>query len=151
MSEQENIQMVRRTFEYFNNHKPDLADQYLADNVKIEAPGVQGTMTKDQNRMYNKRFFDAAPDLHFDVGDIIAQGDKVAASWVVHGTHRAPLTVPGGGTIPATNRPFTMPGCTIAEIHNNLVTRQQIYWDQVTFLTQLGLVTQEDLMQRAGR
>ena len=149
MSEQENIQIVRRTFEYFNNHKPDSVDQYLADNVRAEAAGAQGTMNKDQNRMYNHRFFDAAPDLHFDVGDIIAQGDRVAATWVVHGTHKAPLALPDGGSIPATNRTFSVPGCTVAEFRNNLVIHQQVYWDQVSFLTQLGVINPQEMMQRA--
>ncbi len=149
MSEQENTQIVRRVFEYFNSHNPDAADQYLTDDVRVEASGAQGVLNKDQNRTYNRQFFDAFPDLHFDVKDIVAQGDRVATSWVVRGTHTAPLTMPNGDSLPPTNRKITVPGSTFIEFHGNKVTRQQIYWDQVTFLTQLGVITEQDLASMA--
>ena len=151
MSEQENIQIVRRTFDFFNSHKPDSADQYLAENIQAEAPGVPGPMNKAQIHTYNHRFFDAFPDIHFDVGDIIAQGDRVCATWVSKGTHTAAFTLPTGTSIPPTNKKVSVSGCTVVELRNNLVTRQQIYFDQVTFLMQLGLMTEQDLTQRTNR
>jgi predicted ester cyclase len=80
---------------------------------------------------------DAFMDLHFDLKDIVAQGDKVAVSWIAKGTHGAPLRTPTGDSIPATNKKVTLPGCSIVEIRNSLITRQDIYWDQVKFLMQL--------------
>ena len=151
MSEQENIKIVRQFFENFNNHEPDANDVYVANDARTEAAGAPGVMNKDQSRMYNHRFLDAFPDLHFDVKDIIAQGEKVAATWVAKGTHKAPLAGPGGESIPATNRSVSTPGCTVVEFRNNLVVRQEIYWDQVQFLTQLGLISEQDLVSRNRR
>jgi steroid delta-isomerase-like uncharacterized protein len=151
MSEQENIQITKRVFDYFNSHNPDAGDQYLADDFRSEATGAQGMLDKDQNRMYNHRFFDAAPDLHFDLKDVFAQGDHVAASWVVTGTQKAPLALPNGDSIPPTNRTFSVPGCSILEFRGNKVSHQKIYWDQVTFLMQLGIMTEQDLMSKARR
>jgi len=53
--------------------------------------------------------------------------------------------------VPATNRKVTVPGVTIAEVRNNKITRQTITWDQMTFLMQLGLVTEQDVMAMTRR
>jgi steroid delta-isomerase-like uncharacterized protein len=151
MSEQENIQMTRRVFEVFNNHNPDAADQMIADDLRSEATGAQGMLNKEQNRMYNHRFFDAFPDIHFDVQDIVAQGDRVAATWMVTGTHKSPLALPTGDSLPATNRNISVPGCTVLEFRGNKISHQKIYWDQLTFLMQLGVMTEQDMMSRAKR
>jgi predicted ester cyclase len=90
--------------------------------------------------MYTQLFLEAFPDLHFDIKDVIAQGDKAAVSWVAKGTHTAPLKTPGGDPIPATNKKVTVPGSTIYEFRHNLIARQEIYWDQVAFLAQLELL-----------
>jgi len=148
MNEQENIQIVRKTFDNLNKHNVDVNDQMIAENAKFEATGAPGTMTRDQGRMYVSSFVNAFPDIRFEVKDIIAQGDKVAASWVVKGTHKMPLTTQSGSSIPPTNRSVTVPGCTFYELRNGLITRQEIYWDQVTFLTQLGVVSEQQLLNR---
>jgi len=152
VSEQENITIVRKWFDNLNSHKLDHNDQFLANEVRVEATGAPGVMDRDQGRNYNRQFLDAFPDLHFDLKDIIAQGDLVAVSWVAKGTHKAPLTYASTGySLPPTNRMATVPGCTITEIHNNKIVRQSVYWDQVTFMTQLGVLTEQDIMSSMRR
>jgi steroid delta-isomerase-like uncharacterized protein len=151
MSEQENIQIARKTIDNFNKHDPDANDQYLANDVRVDAAGSTGSMNKEQTRMYYHQFFDAFPDIHFDLKDTIAQGDKVAVVWVAKGTHKAPLVTLTGQSIPATNRTVVTPGVTIVEFRNNMVVRQEIYWDQVAFLTQLGVLNPQELVSRAKR
>lgn len=145
MSEQDNLTIVRRVIEGFNSHNIEPTVQYLADSVKSYDVGTPELMNKEGIRRYNQRFLDAFPDLHFDTKDLIAQGDKVALSWVARGTHKAPFQLPSGDTIPATNKMVQIPGVTLCEIRNGMIVRQDIYYDQVTFLTQLGLLTPQDL------
>jgi len=151
MSEQENVQIARKTIENLNQHKPEANDQYISDDLRGEAAGFAGVMNKEQNRMYTQQFIDGFPDLHFDLKDTIAQGDKVAVVWVARGTHKAPLATPTGETIPPTNRSVTTPGVTVLEFRNNMVVRQDIYWDQVAFLAQLGVLNPQDIASRARR
>ncbi len=145
MSEQDNLNIVRKLIDGFNSHNLETTVQYLADNVKGYDPGTPEPMDKQEIRRYNQRFLDAFPDLHFDLKDLIAQGDKVSVSWVARGTHKSPFKLPTGETIPATNKTVHVPGVTVGEIHNGMITRQDIYYDQVTFLTQLGLLTPQEL------
>ncbi|RPJ50816.1 MAG: hypothetical protein EHM21_04155 [Chloroflexi bacterium] len=151
MSEQENIKIARQYTENLSKHTNDANRTLLADDVRTDASGERQAMNKDQTLMYNERFLSAFPDLHFDVKDIIAQGDHVVTTWVASGTHTKPLSLPGGGSLPATNRKASVPGVTVATIRNNKITHQMITWDQVSFLMQLGLMTEQDLMAMARR
>lgn len=152
MSEQENINIVRRWYDNFNSHKLDLNDQLEANEVRVEAAGAPGVMNRDQARAYNRQFVDAFPDIHFDLKDIVAQGDLVAVSWVAKGTHKAPLTYASTGySLPPTNRTATVPGSSIFEIRNNKIVRSSGYWDQMTLFTQLGVLTEQDIMSAMRR
>ena len=151
MSEQDHVQVIRKIFDLYNSHNLDGIDQYLAGDVRSEATSATGMLNKEQTKMYNRRFLDAFPDLHFDLRDVIAQDEKVAVSWVAKGSHTAPLVMANGDRIPATQRMVTMPGHTFCEFKNNLIVRQQILWDQISFLMQLGLVKEQELISRMSR
>ncbi len=148
MSEQENITVVRKIFDGLNSHDLDIVDKYMASDVKTEAPGAPGLMDKQKDRMYTQQFINAFPDLRFDIRDIIAQGNWVAVTWTARGTHKAPLSTLQGDTIPPTNKSATVPGCTVVELKNEKVVRQHLYWDMVTLLTQLGVITSLAQMSR---
>jgi steroid delta-isomerase-like uncharacterized protein len=151
MSEQDNISIGRKVIDGFNSHNLDATVQSLADSVKTTDPTSMDVMDKAKTRMYNKRYLDAFPDLHFDLKDIIAQGDKVAFSWVAKGTHKAPLQNPMGEPIPATNKSVQTHGCTVFEVRDGMIIRQEIYWDQLTLLTQLGVINPQELASHLRR
>jgi steroid delta-isomerase-like uncharacterized protein len=151
MSEQENISIGRKVIDGFNSHNLDATVQYLADSVKTTDPSFMEVMDKGKTRTYNKRFLDAFPDLHFDTKDIVAQGDTVALFWVAKGTHKAPLQNPMGDPIPPTNKTVQVHGCTLYELRNGMIVRQEIYWDQLAFLTQLGVVSPQELTAHMRR
>ncbi len=141
MSEQENIRITRKLFDSLNSHDVNENIQYLANDVKTTGTGAPKVLDKEGSRAYTQQFMDAFPDLHFDVKEIIAQGDWVAATWTARGTHNAPLVSPGGDTIPPTHKKTEVPGSTIFQFKNDKVVRQEIYWDMMTLLMQLGVVT----------
>src|SRR5438034_243691 len=57
------------------------------------------------------------------------------------GTHTGPLTGPRG-EIPPTNRPLDLEFSDLFETDGDRITRQRIYYDQVQFMSQLGLMAQ---------
>ncbi len=145
MSEQENLNIIKKVIDGFNSHNLEATVQPLANDVRSEATGSTKVMDKQQTREYNQRFMDAFPDMHFDIKDTISQGDRAALFWSVTGTHTKPLKSEMGPAIPPTNKSVRVSGVTYLEIHNGLVARQQVYWDQIDFLTQLGLVTPQTI------
>ncbi len=151
MSEQENVKISRQFIDNLNKHNNEANRSLLADDTRTEASGERQTLNKDQTIKFNQRFIDAFPDLHFDVREIIAQGDHVVTTWVATGTHSAPLQLSAGGSIPPTHKKVSVPGVTVAEVRNNKINHQTVTWDQVTFLMQLGLMTEQDMMSMARR
>lgn len=151
MSEQENIKIARQYVDNLNKHTNEANRSLLSDDTKTEVPGEQKPLNRDQTLEYNQRFISAFPDLHFDLREVIAQGDQVAIHWVASGTHTAPLTLPTGGSLPPSRRKVTVPGVTISEIRNNKITHQFLTWDQVSFLMQLGVLTEQEMMSMARK
>ncbi len=141
MAEQDNIKTVRKSFDVLNNHDLDSGDQYYASDMRVEAAGSTAVMDKAGNKRYTQGFISTFPDLHFQLKDIIAQGNKVASTWVAHGMHQGSLLTPTGDTIPPTNRKVEVPGCTIYEFNpSGLIVRQEIYWDTGVLMSQLGIL-----------
>ena len=141
MSEQENPRIATANFDYYNAHDLDSADQFLADDYKSGASGGAELMDKKHNRIFMQNFRTAFPDLHFEVTQTEAQGDQVVIDWVARGTHNGPLGTPSGGTIEATGKKATVPGCSTYYIKDGKITLSTAYYDMVGLLGQLGLLT----------
>jgi steroid delta-isomerase-like uncharacterized protein len=76
---------------------------------------------------------DAFPDLHFEIQEMIAEDEKVVASWIMSGTHAGDLP-----QLPATDRPFSISGMTIYYFEGNILTGHWQTFDQLVFLSQIG-------------
>ena len=140
MSEQENTKLAKSFFDNLNAHDLDKNDPLTAENSKTDATGATGLTTREQGRAYTQGFFTAFPDLHFDVTQIVAQGDYVVLNWSGSGTHTGPLTTPSGGTIAPTGKKSSVPGSTTLEIKGGKITHTWIYFDMASLLGQLGLL-----------
>jgi len=75
----------------------------------------------------------AFPDLHFEIQEMIAEDEKVVASWIMSGTHEGDLP-----QLPATGRQFSISGMTIYYFEANKVTGHWQAFDQLGFLSQIG-------------
>lgn len=90
-------------------------------------------------RELGEAFRTAAPDHHLEALHTFEAGDTIIVEGVYSGTHTGPLAGPGG-TIPATGRSFAFPYVDIMQARDGKFVSHRIYWDNVTFLTQLGLM-----------
>jgi len=77
----------------------------------------------------------AFPDLRFDLEELIAEGDRVVASWIMSGTHLGDL--PG---LPATGKPFAIRGMTIYYFKGDKVCGHWQAYDRLGFLAQMGVL-----------
>ncbi len=80
-------------------------------------------------------YLGAFPDLHFDVEEIIVQGNVVVACWTAHGTHRGPFM-----HIPATGRPVLVRGTSRLTIANGKILSAVYVWDVAGLLRHIGLL-----------
>jgi predicted ester cyclase len=104
------------------------------------APGAE-LAGPDQIAGYFKVFFDALSDTRHDVKDIIESGDTVVVDMIGNGTHTGPLATPQG-TVPPTGRRATLPIVVILNVREGKIQRAHMEFDQLRFLTELGLMPQ---------
>jgi predicted ester cyclase len=81
----------------------------------------------------------AFPDLKHQILTTVQPGDAVAAEARFTATHTGPLASPNGD-IPPTGKPVTLDYVDVARFADGRITSEHIYFDQVAFLSQLGLL-----------
>jgi steroid delta-isomerase-like uncharacterized protein len=140
MSEQDNVNAVRGTFEAINGRDQKGYDQLHTANFTSEQPGAPGPLNPEQNWAFLQVFITAFPDLRFEVTRTIAQGDDVVAHWTATGTHTGPLVTPTGDTVPATGKKAAVVGSTTYQFKGGKIAREWVFWDMTSLLGQLGLM-----------
>jgi steroid delta-isomerase-like uncharacterized protein len=134
VSADENKRIAREFFERIWNQGDESAiDQFIPLNAQGNDPdfGAGREGFKAQWRQWRTAF----PDLHFEVIDLIAEGDKVLTRWTLTGTHRGEfLGAPGTGNA------IKVEGMSLDRIEDGLVAEGFDGWDNYGFRKQLGLI-----------
>jgi steroid delta-isomerase-like uncharacterized protein len=140
MSEQENIAIVQKWIEALNAHEPGQFDEHRGTGYVFQAPVFPGPVGVEEDIVYTRGIFEAFPDLHVNVEEIIAQGDSVVVNFTMSGTHDGPLALPSGQTVPATGKKGIVPGSNTFKLANGKIVRNSLFYDQFGMMAQLGLV-----------
>lgn len=92
MSAEENKASDRRFWEeVFNGRKLSLMDEFIAPDWVYHGPAGQEMHGPKELKQLFSMYFNAFPDLHADIEDIIAEGDKVAIRVMCRGTHKGEI------------------------------------------------------------
>jgi predicted ester cyclase len=90
-----------------------------------------------------RSFFDAVPDLHMEVEDVVIAGEpgheRVTVRWRVTGTFSGK---PYLGIEP-TGSPIDLRGIDLIQIEDGRVAGNNIYYDQLAFARQIGMLPPE--------
>ena len=137
MAAQENKALTRRVLEeIFTEGNLDLADDLIAPDfvdhdsaMPEEVHGIEGF--KDFVRMFRSAF----PDLHVEVQDQVAEGDKVATRWTASGTHEGELA-----GIPATGNWVEITGMEISRISGGKIAEIWDNYDVMGMMQQIGAI-----------
>lgn len=89
----------------------------------------------DEFFSFLREFLVAVPEYEDTLTQMIADGDRVAYVSTMHGTQTGPL-----GDAPATGREFTLVNIIIQRLEDGKIVETWVSWDNVAFLTQLGLM-----------
>ena len=88
------------------------------------------------------RELDAFSDLAHRVVSYVEQGDAFADEWVFVGTHTGPVVLPDGTEVPPTGKRVEMPGMELVRIRDGKIVVDNLYYDNLAVLAQLGLMQQ---------
>lgn len=134
--------IVQQHYKDLREQNWEHAKELFRDDVITEMPGAGTIRGVEPFIEYGKGFFRALPDAHIDVRAIIQQGNTVIAESSLVGTHNGPLATPDGNEIPPTGRKVELPVADVFEVEDGKVAKHRVYFDQMTLMTQLGLVPQ---------
>ena len=136
------LYVARKYFEAWNSRDPSAIVATYAEGGTYTDPASGGALTGQALAEYTGGLFSAFPDLSFDVVSVgpanggSANDGMVAAQWLMKGTNTGSF---GGG--PPTGQSVALPGADFFTIEGDKIRSVQGYFDQKTFVEQLGLQT----------
>lgn len=131
-------QLIRRFIdEVWDQGKLDVVDQLVAPDCVTHDPAAPGGELRgpDGYKQLVSMYRNAFPDAGFEIHDLIAEGDRVAARLTASGTHRGALM----GLAP-TGRRVSIGGISITRFRDGKQVESWSSYDQLGMLQQLGAV-----------
>jgi predicted ester cyclase len=133
------LELVKRHYLNVSAANFEAEDELFSPDVETIDPSA-GTLHGIQAfKGYEAAFQRAFPDGKLVLHSAVEAGTKVAVEGVYIGTHTGPLAGPRGD-IPPTQRPLNLDFSDLFETDGQRITRHRIYYDQVQFMSQLGLM-----------
>ena len=135
MSAEENKAVIRRLIEeVYNAGNLDVVDRLVAPEVFNHPAVAEHQHGTDGFKHVIEWVRDIGPDTHYDVDDIISEGDKVAVRMTVSGTHTGTLR-----GIPPTGKRFSVDYVHWFRLAEGKVAELWAVRDDLSRLEQLGL------------
>jgi steroid delta-isomerase-like uncharacterized protein len=136
MAEKENLQLAKEAMDAINAHDIDsylknIHDSYVGESETLPAP-IHG---REGARQALTTMFQAFPDVHIKIEELIASGDHIVSRVIVSGTHKG--TFAG---IAATNKHVSWHSCNVVQVKDGKVIRSRIYSDNISLMRQLGVL-----------
>ncbi len=127
----------------FNAHDAGaLARLYTEDQVTFLSGAPEPVRGRKGKEELVSGFFRAFPDLNMDLALVLVSGNHIVCEGELRGTHTGPL-VSHEGEIPPTRRSIKVPLIFILRAApDGLIEEDRTYFDNATFLGQLGLMPQ---------
>jgi len=142
VSEQDNIQVVKKWFDAVNAHDLNGLEKCRAPGYACEGVGLPGLAGAEEEVATIRANWDAFPDARTEVLRTIAQGDYVVANGMVTGTHQRPFKMADGQDIPATGKRMSIPVSETFEFDKGRIAHRYMYFDMLGAMAQLGLAPQ---------
>ena len=140
MSVEEDLKVLDASTRALNDHDLERFESLHLNSVIQRDPqhpeGIKGVKAI---RAGLEPFLKAFPDIRYVVERQFGAGDWITQVGHMRGTHTGPLEVPGGPTIPATNKPVRMPSALVARLEGGKFAEINLYFDQAGLMAQLGL------------
>ncbi|MEU1481514.1 nuclear transport factor 2 family protein [Streptomyces sp. NPDC005760] len=124
---------------------PDLkviAELYAQDAVAI-TPDEGEIHGRDNIVAYWRQMTEMVPDGRFETLHAYEAGDTAIDEGVFSGRNTGPIQLPTGETLPATQKEVRIRGVDIATVKDGRITDYRLYFDEMEFLGQLGLLPDE--------
>ena len=136
MPVEENKALFRRIIdEVFNKKNIGVVDELLSEDFMDHSPPPGVDPGRDGLKQIANMFTGAFPDLHVQIDDLIAEGDKVVGRMTSRGTHQGDLM-----GIAATGKHVSFAEVHIVRIANGKAVEHWGVEDNLGMMQQLGVI-----------
>ena len=133
MGIEDNKAIVRRLVgDFLSKHELAAADDIFAEGL-IDHQGAVTATGQENVKQFVGGLFAAFPDLQFEIGHLIAEGDKVCLNVIGRGTHRGEFR----GVAP-TGRAVTILGTSIVRIADGKIAERWNITDIAGLMQQIA-------------
>jgi steroid delta-isomerase-like uncharacterized protein len=131
-----NKRIVSQFFELLGRHDTERIEQLLVSSAQYSFhPSGMPPLDWNGHKQLLASITLAFPDLHHDIKDMVAEGDKVAVRLNVTGTHKGEFQ-----GIPPSGRKLSLDEMAFLTIVDGRITEGWITSDTMSFMQQIGAV-----------
>ena len=138
MSAKEIKALERRAFKEWNKGKAATMteiDEIFATNVVFHSSIEKDIYGLKEYKQYFSALYDAFPDIHWTLDDLVAEGEKVVVRYTVTGTHKGEYM-----GVPSSNKKVTFWGIGIDRFAGGKIVEEWARYDTLDFMQQLGAI-----------
>jgi len=148
MQQDEVVRLAEQFAAAYNSHDLGSLLAMYAEDAEVQVPD-QAEPLRGRTAIgpYMQAQFDAVPDIHVELSKVLVDRASFADEGIVTGRNTGPIPQPNGEPLPATGKALRVAFAEFVELADSKVRRQRLYWDQMAFLNQLGLL---DVPQAVG-
>jgi steroid delta-isomerase-like uncharacterized protein len=134
----DDVKTVARSYfeELTNKQNVDFVDELFTPDIAFYDPAIVPdgeAHGRDEVKQFFSVFFKVFPNVHFEMNDFFAEGDRVAIRFTWTGTHRTEFL-----GIPLKERRVAVPGIDIFHIRDGMIAEVRVAFDRGNLLQQLG-------------
>jgi steroid delta-isomerase-like uncharacterized protein len=135
VEKEQNKRLVRLFFELLDRHDADRIGQLLVSstNYTFYVGGTSSPLDWNEHKRLLAGVTNAFPDLHHEIVDMVAEGDKVAVRLNVTGTHKGEFQ-----GIPPTSKRLSLDEMGFITIIDGKITEGWISADTMKLMQQIG-------------
>ncbi|QYX78233.1 ester cyclase [Streptomyces akebiae] len=122
---------------------PKTVANLFAEDAVAHTPDGGELHGRDAIADYWQQMTDAMPGARYESLSSFEVGDTAIDEGIFSGTNSGPLAFPDGTSIPATHKDIRMRGVDFATVRDGQITSYRLYFDQLEFMNQLGLLPEE--------
>jgi len=127
-------------FDVFTHQKWDRLHESHSKDVVVHWPDGHTTQGIERHIEDLKAMFVYAPDTRIQVHPIkFGSGEWTSVIGEMEGTFTKPMPTADGKTIAPTGKPFKLTMCTVGHWKGGVMDEEYLFWDNQTFMKQIGL------------
>ena len=113
-------------------------DLYAEESVQLMPDGFFEGKAAIRERL--ARDLETCSDITHTVLSFFEQGDLFGDEWTFEGTHTGVLPLPDGSEVPPTGKRLKIRGMELVQMRDGKIVVDNLYYDNLAVLTQLGLI-----------